>query len=78
MFILIVVVELWIYVWFCYVNFVFVFVEILICIYEILVDLEENLKSDCFFNVLGIFEMGKFVKVKSFVVFWVILSMKFW
>lgn len=74
----IVVAELRIHVWFRHVNSVSVLAETSTCIYEISADLEENSKSDRFFNVLGIFEMGKSAKVKSFVASWVILSMKFW
>lgn len=61
-----------------HVNSVSVLAETSTCIYEISADSEENSKSDRFFNVLGIFEMGKSAKVKSFVASWVILSMKFW
>lgn len=74
----VVVAELRIHVWFRHVNSVSVLAETSTCIYEISADLEENSKSDRFFNVLGIFEMGKSAKVKSFVASWVILSMKFW
>lgn len=74
----IVVAELRIHVWFRHVNSVSVLAETSTCIYEISADLEENSKSDRFFNVLGIFEMGKSAKVKSLVASWVILSMKFW